>query len=700
MTNNFQSVLTYPQNSNIPIRRVLNPRAPTLNDYRNFNAGDEWLDTVAQVWYKFVAYNVGVGGLWEQWGGVSLIAQADSGTAVQTGGIINFLGTSSQGVSSSASGSTLRYTVANATTTTKGVASFNTTNFSVSSGAVSSQNFTITAGTGLSGGGSLTLGGSVTLSVGGSVATSYQTDSGTAAPSAGVLQVLGASAQGVSTSGATNAVTVSVADATTTTKGVASFNSSQFSVASGAVSLVTPIPTGSGGTGTSTTFTEGSVIFAGASGIYSQDNAVFFYDRTNDRLGLGTTAPQNRLDVSGALVVGSYAGLSTGPSNGMLVSGQVCVGTSSVNANNAFQVQSSLPHGITANGTITSTDGSSHAHFFQATGTFSPASGADTTASFSDSSIFSIPAAQVVTNASSYLASPRFTAHAGTIGTYAGFYFDGGSALPSGTLTTSYGGLFKTPAAGTTKIALAADHASIGSVATAPPANGLLVSGNIKNTALTASQVVITDASQQLASLDSLTAGFVLTSNGASAPSFQALPTGLSSGWVFIQSQTASGSSALNFTTGISSTYSNYALVWDTMAPFTSPTVLMYLIVQLSTDGGATYLTTGYQSGVNNFLYNSASWSNETSTEGFLHTSCLSTTYFMSGTMMLYGLTTGGYPYYTVVGTAQGSGGLGIYNQTGGGMYQSTATVNALRILFSPGTITSGRATLYGLAKA
>lgn len=44
-----------------------------------------------------------------------------------------------------------------------------------------------------------------------------------------------------------------------------------------------------GGSGTSTAFTLGSVIFAGASGVYSQDNAGLFWDDTNNRFGIGTT---------------------------------------------------------------------------------------------------------------------------------------------------------------------------------------------------------------------------------------------------------------------------------------------------------------------------------------------------------------------------------------------------------------------------
>ena len=57
------------------------------------------------------------------------------------------------------------------------------------------------------------------------------------------------------------------------------------------------LPVANGGTGTSTAFTTGSVVFAGASGTYTQDNANFFWDNTNDRLGVGTASPANTLHV-------------------------------------------------------------------------------------------------------------------------------------------------------------------------------------------------------------------------------------------------------------------------------------------------------------------------------------------------------------------------------------------------------------------
>src|SRR5436190_7565258 len=67
--------------------------------------------------------------------------------------------------------------------------------------------------------------------------------------------------------------------------------------------VTSPLTVGEGGTGTSTAFTAGSVVFAGASGVYAQDNANLFWDDTNNRLGigLGATAPRTKLDVAGGV---------------------------------------------------------------------------------------------------------------------------------------------------------------------------------------------------------------------------------------------------------------------------------------------------------------------------------------------------------------------------------------------------------------
>jgi len=63
------------------------------------------------------------------------------------------------------------------------------------------------------------------------------------------------------------------------------------------------LPNVRGGTGTGATFTTGSVVFSGASGIYAQDNSHLFWDGTNHLLGIGTTAPSASLDIEGNSVV-------------------------------------------------------------------------------------------------------------------------------------------------------------------------------------------------------------------------------------------------------------------------------------------------------------------------------------------------------------------------------------------------------------
>ena len=88
----------------------------------------------------------------------------------------------------------------------------------------------------------------------------------------------------------------------------------------GAITLAGTLGVANGGTGTATAFTAGSVVFAGASGVYSQNNGQFFWDNTNNRLGIGTTAPDRKLDVqgSGSITVRSRSTDTSGVTVGIL----------------------------------------------------------------------------------------------------------------------------------------------------------------------------------------------------------------------------------------------------------------------------------------------------------------------------------------------------------------------------------------------
>lgn len=75
--------------------------------------------------------------------------------------------------------------------------------------------------------------------------------------------------------------------------------------------LAGALPVSQGGTGTSTSFAPGAVVFAAGGGAYAQDSQ-FFWDGNDHRLGVGTAVP-------GAALHLLSPGISTNPANGLLV---------------------------------------------------------------------------------------------------------------------------------------------------------------------------------------------------------------------------------------------------------------------------------------------------------------------------------------------------------------------------------------------
>lgn len=95
-----------------------------------------------------------------------------------------------------------------------------------------------------------------------------------------------ASPIGITSSGNTH--TLNIPDASQTVRGVVSTGAQTF--AGSKTFSSTP---------TFSTMTPGSILFAGPSGLLSQNNTFFFWDNTNARLGLATSSPAYRLDVNG-----------------------------------------------------------------------------------------------------------------------------------------------------------------------------------------------------------------------------------------------------------------------------------------------------------------------------------------------------------------------------------------------------------------
>lgn len=60
-----------------------------------------------------------------------------------------------------------------------------------------------------------------------------------------------------------------------------------------------------------TGLTQGSIPFIGSNGLLTQDNSNFFFDNTNNRLGIGTTSPYAKLSVVGQAVAEYFTATST-----------------------------------------------------------------------------------------------------------------------------------------------------------------------------------------------------------------------------------------------------------------------------------------------------------------------------------------------------------------------------------------------------
>lgn len=222
-------------------------------------------------------------------GSIPLTFTEDSGVATPAVNNLNVFGTAAQGIVTSGATDTVTITASDATETQKGVMAL-ATDAEAIAGTVSNKAIVPTSlkaklgaqtlngaayGTGTTAAvgwtaagtdgqlliaatgaapafASLTsTGGSITITPGantlnvdtaGSIATTYNEDTGSATPALGILNIVGTAAQGISTSGATNIVTITAADATTTQKGVSALATDAEAIA-GTVSTDTIVPT-------------------------------------------------------------------------------------------------------------------------------------------------------------------------------------------------------------------------------------------------------------------------------------------------------------------------------------------------------------------------------------------------------------------------------------------------------------------------
>lgn len=237
-----KSTLTYPATNSFPVRKWLDQsRAPTSSDYKNFQIFDLWIwegqsawilidkTATAGTWVQMASSGTGILTITGDTGGavgpdgnenINLISaahltvtgdagtntltislddtivdqfDADSGSAIASGGILNVIGAG--GISTTGAGDTITITAG---------PTVGTFYFTDAGTAVPSLNtLNILGGTGVSTTG---VGATVTINAETTVATTYTCDTGTATPSANNLNVVGAGS--ASTSGSGDTVTV------------------------------------------------------------------------------------------------------------------------------------------------------------------------------------------------------------------------------------------------------------------------------------------------------------------------------------------------------------------------------------------------------------------------------------------------------------------------------------------------------------
>lgn len=197
------------------------------------------------------------------------------------------------------------------------------------------------------------------------------------------------------------------------------------------------------------------------------------------------------------------------------------------------------------------------------------------------------------------------------------------------------------------------------------------------------------------------TAGYVLTANApGTAPSFQPAPGAGTGNQVLIQSQTASSSATIDFTSGVTG-YTYYIIEYLGVVPATDNTDLQ---MQFSTTAGVSwiagtnyqYFTTNTNSGANTF---SAVVSTSSGTSQFVLAPGTSNnaSYGLNGSAQLFAFTVGN-PQVTGSITSTASSSLNALQCLSAGRCNSSSTtVNGVRLKFSSGNISVGTFRLFGV---
>lgn len=226
--------------------------------------------------------------------------------------------------------------------------------------------------------------------------------------------------------------------------------------------------------------------------------------------------------------------------------------------------------------------------------------------------------------------------------------------------------------------------------------NYVLSTPTFPNASATTGKFIISDGTNWIASTPTLpnvagNSGNVLTSDGTNFTS-SAPPTG---SLVFLQTQTASGSTALNFTTG-TATYTTYFFVTQGIQPATAGA---FLLLQVSNNAGSSYISTGYVASATGILAAGTTLATTNSTAGFpvgQDAPASNANQVINSTGYIYGANIGANAFVSGTHSTFRNTDTAVRFGWFGGTVGTTGN-NAFRFIMSSGNITAGTVTLYGV---
>jgi hypothetical protein len=240
-------------------------------------------------------------------------------------------------------------------------------------------------------------------------------------------------------------------------------------------------------------------------------------------------------------------------------------------------------------------------------------------------------------------------------------------------ITTGNNGIVITSSGGVPSVSSTLPSTVQGNITSTGTLGSLTVTGSINNTALTASQVVTTDGSKNLTST-------ALTAVGT---------------WVLIQSQTAAVSATIDFTTSLGS-YDELRFVYTGVKPSLNNVVLQMTV---SNNGGSSYITSGYKSGLQVFSFNSATPTNSNITTSMQISGNYTTIAGEMGSGEVY-ISKLSSLNFMARGTALLVVSSGVFYEIFQGTNTANSGCNAVRFAMNGGSsISQGTFSVYGLVQ-